>query len=439
MNGKLLQCNVYGNQAAHDLDVQYPPNQRAVSVHFRELEECTALKSLLIICNVDVNDQPNPYIHTYEIEVDETTLSSSNSSVALLAPRPNKCIDVSCTVSNDIGSSTSSRNFCPHDSPAADIISIRVVENRQADYPGNITVHCHVDPSDQPYPPIEEYEVQTEETAHRASRNQSSVIISPLPNKCINITCIGRNQYGMTSSNSSYCPGAHPAEDIITIQYTEEPEENNNNNLTITCHIDPVHQSPIPIDSYTIEIDDVVLSSSDAPYAVFTSRSDRCINVVCTGRNALGATTSSDIYCQGGDVLDIEFEELVGEDYRNLLSISCNVEDRYQPTPPINTFLITASGRILPSSNSSSVTLDPRPETCTRVTCTGQNDFGSTTKSRTFCPTVIADINPWQHSKGFIQEPSTTGALIVVVLVLSMAACFAVFMKKKHYSTDMMN
>ncbi|XP_071482059.1 uncharacterized protein [Diadema antillarum] len=294
---------------------------RAVSVHFRELEECTALKSLLIICNVDVNGQPNPYIHTYEIEVDETTLSSSNSSVALLAPRPNKCIDVSCTVSNDIGSSTSSTNFCPHG------------------------------------------------TRRKQQQQQ----------------------------------------------------------LTITCHIDPVHQSPIPIDSYTIEIDDVVVSSSDAPYAVFTSRSDRCINVVCTGRNALG------------DVLDIEFEELVGEDYRNVLSISCHVEDRYQPTPPINTFLITASGRILSSSNSSSVTLDPRPETCTRVTCTGQNDFGSTTKSRTFCPTVIADINPWQHSKGFIQEPSTTGALIVVVLVLSMAACFAFFMKRKHHSADMMN
>ncbi|XP_072176076.1 uncharacterized protein [Diadema setosum] len=237
----------------------------------------------------------------------------------------------------------------------------------------------------------------------------------------------------MFNVNSSF--SAPPAEDIISIQYTEEPEENNKNNLTITCHIDPVHQSPIPIDSYTIEIDDVVVSSSDAPYAVFTSRSDRCINVVCTGRNALGATSSSDIYCRGGDVLDIEFEELVGEDNQNVLSISCLVEDRYQPTPPINTFLITAGGRILSSSNSSSVTLDPRPETCTRVTCTGQNDFGSTTKSMTFCPTVIADINPWQHSKGFIQKPSTTGALIVVVLVLSMAACFAFIMKKKHHST----
>ncbi|XP_071480936.1 uncharacterized protein [Diadema antillarum] len=126
------------------------------------------------------------------------------------------------------------------------------------------------------------------------------------PNRCIDISCTGINQFGETVSTRNYCPlrsgHAPPASNILSIETQEINAERSQVILVITCHVS-LEDQPFPhLHTYTIGVDNTTLSSSSCASALFRPRPhNRCINVTCSGTNGIGWTFTSHKHCSTFD------------------------------------------------------------------------------------------------------------------------------------------
>ncbi|XP_072172361.1 uncharacterized protein [Diadema setosum] len=314
--------------------------------------------------------------------------------------------------------------------PRDHIIDIEFDEGLDDNGRGIVTISCHVTDIDQPYPVLERYEIKVGSVTVSNS-SSSSFTVSPSPPGCTDVTCIGMNELGSTSTVNEFCPTDPPGEDIIALQF-EEQIVTSEVNLLITCHIEQRDQPTPPIDSYVISVDGETISSSSVPSAIVESRPDKCVNIMCEGRNRRGSTRSVDLYCFRDDIIDVQFNERVGENNGKIYTVVCHIDEEYQPTPGIHTFLITADNVTLSSSRSPSTAFTPRADGGTEVSCTGRNDFGSTTATKTFCPSAVEIIAEFQR-QGALQRSSTTYALLVVVFFLSVIVCVAYVNRRRAF------
>ncbi|XP_071501698.1 uncharacterized protein [Diadema antillarum] len=408
-----------------------PPPNDAIQVEFQEsgdLREAGGHVDLTISCEIASHTRPFPPINTYVIKRDSQTLSTSNSFT--LSPRPDRCTNITCIGENDIGSASSVETFCPKHPPRDHIIDIEFDEGLDDSGRGTVTISCHVNEIDQPFPALERYEIKVGSVTVSNS-SSSSFTVSSSPPGCTDITCIGMNELGSTSTVNEFCPTDPPGEDIIALQI-EEQIVASEVNLVITCHIEPRDQPTPPIDSYEISVDDETISSSSVPSAIVESRPNKCMNIMCEGRNRRGSTRSTDLYCFRDDIIDVQFNERVGENNGKIYTVVCHIDEEYQPTPGIHTFLITADNVTLSSSRSPSTAFTPRANGGTEVSCTGWNDFGSTTATKTFCPSAVEIIAEFQR-QGALQRSSTTYALLVVVFFLSVIVCVAYVNRRRTF------
>ncbi|XP_072172362.1 uncharacterized protein [Diadema setosum] len=408
--------------------------------------------SLNIECHVIPQNQPHPAIDSYVIKADGITLSQSSSPTTALSPRPrcyvikrdsqtlstsnsftlsprpDSCMNITCIGENDIGSATSVRTYCPRNPPRDHIIDIEFDEDLDDSGRGIVTISCNVTDIDQPYPALDRYKIKVASVTVSNS-SSPSFTVSPSPPGCTDVTCIGMNELGSTSTVNEFCPTDPPGEDI-TLQI-EEQIVAREVNLVITCHIKLRDRPTPPIDSYEISVDGETNSSSSVPSAIVESRPNKCINILCEGRNRRGSTRSRDLYCFRDDIINVQFNERVGENNVKIYTVVCHIDEEYQPTPGIHTFLITVDNVTLSSSRSPSTAFTPRADGGTEVSCTGWNDFGSTTATKTFYP-AVETIAGFQR-QGALQRSSTTYALLVVVFFLSVIVCVAYVNRRRAF------
>ncbi|XP_072176359.1 uncharacterized protein [Diadema setosum] len=318
-NGDTLQCHVLGVVRSATLEVTggvdvprsiapcitpspgTPPGENILSIDAVEIKGEDNLVNLVISCHVSFTDQPSPYLHTYTIGTETTTLSSSSSGSAILSPRPNACIELTCSATNGIGTTSATLTHCPQDKPPEGIISVEF-ETLEDDEP-SLVITCHVDPEDQPFPPINTYLIAVDDSVISDSASPT-VTIAPRPNECIDVVCTGMNEYGETEATKTYCPTQsepgpeQPGSNILGIQTTEIRGEGNLVTLIITCHVDLSDQPYPHLHTYTISADNDTLSSSSCASAILSPLPDACINVTCSATNGIGDTLSWMEHCR---------------------------------------------------------------------------------------------------------------------------------------------
>ncbi|XP_072177043.1 uncharacterized protein [Diadema setosum] len=318
-HGDTLQCHVYGVVRSATLDVTggvdvplsitpcitpspgTPPGQNILSINAVEIKGENNLVNLVISCHVNFTDQPSPYLHTYTIGTDSTTLSSSSSGSAILSPRPNACIGLTCSATNGIGTTSATLTHCPRDKPPERIINVGFETQEAAEQ--SLIITCHVDPEDQPFPPINTYLIAVDDNVISDSASPT-VTIDPQPNTCIDVVCTGINEYGETEMTKTYCPSQpeagpeQPGSNILRIQTTEIRGEGNLVTLIITCHVELSDQPYPHLHTYTITADNDTLSSSSCASAILSPLPDGCINVTCSATNGIGDTLSWMEHCQ---------------------------------------------------------------------------------------------------------------------------------------------
>ncbi|XP_071480935.1 uncharacterized protein [Diadema antillarum] len=260
--------------------------------------------NLLILCRANLSDQPFPYLHLYSIGVDGIILSKASWTSAVLRPRPNRCINVTCSATNGVGITSALTRHCPRDPPAPNIISIKVEEDED-NLGTNLNISCHVDPIDQPFPPIDMFEI-TADGYNLSTSNASSTIMEDQLNRCIDISCTGINQFGETVSTRNFCPlrtgHAPPASNILSIETQEINGEGSQVILVIMCLVS-LQDQPFPhLHTYNIGVDNTTISSSSIASALFRPHPhNRCINVTCSGTNGIGWTFTSLKHCSTFD------------------------------------------------------------------------------------------------------------------------------------------
>ncbi|XP_071488117.1 uncharacterized protein [Diadema antillarum] len=320
-NGDILQCHVYGVVHSATLEVTggvdvprsitpcntpspgAPPGENILSIDAVEIKGEGNVFNLVISCHVNFTDQPSPYLHTYTIGTETTTLSSSSSASAILSPRPNACIELTCSATNGIGTTSTTLTHCPRDQPSEGIISVEFETQEDDDDEPSLVITCHVDPEDQPFPPINTYLIAVDDSIISDSSSPTKTI-DPRPNSCINVVCTGINEYGETAATKTYCPTQskpgpeQPASNILTIQTTEIRGEGNLVTLIITCHVDLSDQPYPHLHTYTIAADNDTLSSSSCASAILSPLPDACINVTCSATNGIGDSLSWMEHCR---------------------------------------------------------------------------------------------------------------------------------------------
>ncbi|XP_072173869.1 uncharacterized protein [Diadema setosum] len=322
-NGDILQCHVYGVVRSAILEVTggvtqspagsitpcvtpspgTPPGENILSIDAVEIKSEDNLVNLVISCHVNFTDQPSPYLHTYTIGTENTTLSSSSSASAILSPRPNACIELTCSATNGIGTTSATRTHCPRDKPSEGIISVEFETQEDDDDEPSLIITCHVDPEDQPFPPINTYLIAVDDSIISDSASPT-VTIDPQPNTCIDVVCTGINEYAETEATNIYCPPQpepvpeQPVGNILRIETAEIRGEWNLVTLIITCHVDLSDQPYPHLHTYTITADNDTLSSSSCASAILSPLPDDCINVTCSATNGVGDTLSWMKHCR---------------------------------------------------------------------------------------------------------------------------------------------
>ncbi|XP_072179260.1 uncharacterized protein [Diadema setosum] len=403
---------------------------------------------LNITCHVNPRDQPFPPVGTYEIAIDDVIQSSSSSPSVTLESIPSECVEISCTGINDIGRTTTTETYCPRSDgasghpPAADILYIETLEFQTKDRLMNLLILCRANLTDQPHPFLYSYTIGIDGTV-LSTTSWASVVHRPRPNRCVNITCSATNGVGITSAWATHCPKDPPALNIISIKF-EEDEDNSRTNLNISCHVDPSDQPFPPISVFEIAADGDILSRSSTSSTMMEDRPNRCIAISCTGINRYGKTVSTGNYCPeragqappASNILSIETQEITGEGGQVILVITCHVSLDDQPFPHLHTYTIEVDNATLSTSSCASSLFRPRPhDGCINVTCSGTNGIGWTFSSLEHCPTFGSEKGPIAGlRRGVLQQPSTTYALLVVVLLISMMTCATVVMNKRKIS-----
>ncbi|XP_072182329.1 uncharacterized protein [Diadema setosum] len=70
----------------------------------------------------------------------------------------------------------------------------------------------------------------------------------------------------------------------------------------------------------------------------------------------------------------------------NGLRITCDVDPRDQPFPPVGIYEIAVNDVIESASSSPSLILESIPSECVEISCTGINDIGRTNATKIYCP-----------------------------------------------------
>ncbi|XP_072163148.1 uncharacterized protein [Diadema setosum] len=422
------------------------PGDNIILIQIRHLQDEHETNDLNITCHVNPCDQPFPPIGTYEISIDDVIQSSSSSPTVTLDPLPSGCVEISCTGDNEIGRTTTTQTYCTKscetsgDPPAADILSIKTSEFLDKDRQMNLLILCRANLSDQSYPYLHSYSIGVDGTM-LSNASWTSAVLRPRPNRCINVTCSASNGVGITSTLAKHCPRDPPAPNIISIKVEEDKDEWGTN-LSISCHVDPIDQPFPPIGVFEITADGDILSRTNASATNMEGQPNRCIDISCTGINQFGETVSTRNYCplRTGqappvrNILSIETQEIKAEGSQVILIITCHISLQDQPFPHLHTYTIGVDNTTISSSSCASAVIRPRPgNRCINVTCTGTNGIGWTYTSAEHCPTLGSDKGPIAGlRRGFLQQPSTTYALLVAVFFLSSLTCATVIVKRRE-------
>ncbi|XP_072182170.1 uncharacterized protein [Diadema setosum] len=301
-NGDVLQCHVLGlvRSARLKLSDGAQPSAGILSIETTEIRGKDNVVSLFIVCHVNVTAQPSPPIHSYTISADNVNISSSSSAYTLFAPRPNKCINVTCSGTNGHGATSARVEYCPKDRPSPGIISIDY-QTLELEDQTILNITCRVNPADQPFPPIHTFTITADDDV--ISSDAPSATFEPSPTTCIDVSCMALNDYGETFKRDSYCPpdsGSEPrppADNILTIETHEIRGEGNQVTLIINCHVALADQPYPHLHTYEIIADNITLSNSSCASGILRNRPDRCINITCFGTNGLGPTSTHVTHC----------------------------------------------------------------------------------------------------------------------------------------------
>ncbi|XP_072182308.1 uncharacterized protein [Diadema setosum] len=428
------------------VNVTDAPADNTILIQISHVKDEHETNDLKISCHVNPCDQPFPPISTYDIAIDDVIQSSSSSSSVTLDPLPSGCVEISCTGDNEIGRTTTTQTYCTKscetsgEPPAADILSTKTSEFLDKDRQMNLLILCRANLSDQPHPYLHSYSIGVDGTI-LSNASWTSAVLRPRPNRCINVTCSATNGVGITSSLSRHCPRDSPAPNIISIK-VEEDEDDWGTNLSISCQVDPIDQPFPPISVFEIAADGDILSRSNSSATIMENQPNRCIDISCTGINQFGETVSTRNYCPlrtgqappARNILSIETQEINGEGSQVILIITCHISLQDQPFPHLHTYTIGVDNTTISSSSCASALFRPRPGSrCINVTCSGTNGIGWTFTSVEHCPTLGSDKGPIAGlRRGFLQQPSTTYALLVAVFFLSSLTCATVIVKRRE-------
>ncbi|XP_072163004.1 neurotrypsin-like [Diadema setosum] len=98
-----------------------------------------------------------------------------------------------------------SRTLEVQHAPADNIILIKIVDKEGGQETNGLKITCDVDPRDQPYPLLGIYEIALNGVTESAS-SSPSLILESIPSECVEISCTGINNIGMTNATTTYCP-----------------------------------------------------------------------------------------------------------------------------------------------------------------------------------------------------------------------------------------
>ncbi|XP_072163161.1 uncharacterized protein [Diadema setosum] len=168
---------------------------------------------------------------------------------------------------------------------------------------------------------------------------------------------------------------------------------------------------------------------------------NRCIDISCTGISQFGETFSTRNFCPvktgharpASNILSIKTQEINGEGSQVILVITCHVSLQDQPFPHLHTYTIGVDNTAISSSSCASALFRPRPHNrCINITCSGTNGIGWTFTSLEHCLTFGSGKGPIAGvRRGFLQQPSTTYALLVAVFFLSLLTCATVILRRR--------
>ncbi|XP_071500351.1 uncharacterized protein [Diadema antillarum] len=203
-------------------------------------------------------------------------------------------------------SSEQSRTLQVQHAPAENITVIQISHFQDELGIDSLQITCHVNPCDQPFPPIRTYEIAIDDVI-QSSSSSPSVTLDPPSSGCVEISCTGINELGRTTTTQTYCTkscetsGEPPAADILSIKTSEFLDKDRQMNLLILCRANLTDQSYPYLHSYSIGVDGTILSNASWTSALLRPRPNRCINVTCSATNGVGMTSALAKHCPKGE------------------------------------------------------------------------------------------------------------------------------------------
>ncbi|XP_072163804.1 uncharacterized protein [Diadema setosum] len=96
------------------------PDKNILMIETYEIQGEGNQVTLIINCHMASAEKPQLHLHTYEITADNTTLSNSSYALSLLPNRPDRCIEIKCSFTNGLGSTSTYFTHCPTPGVKAD-------------------------------------------------------------------------------------------------------------------------------------------------------------------------------------------------------------------------------------------------------------------------------------------------------------------------------
>ncbi|XP_071492699.1 uncharacterized protein [Diadema antillarum] len=244
-NGKILQCRVSGHEFAefnqyreYKLDVRYPPSTSGViSVRIHDEWSDGQPGTVTITCHVSPEDEPNPYLNAYVINADSVPLHMVNSTSAVLPSYPNRCINVTCNGTSELGWTATEERLCPKAPPRNDTLRLETQDQIEDGYIIGVSVMCRS--TEEANPPIHTYLIQAGGTSVPLDES-ASVTIQSNPGRCMIVRCIADNGIGRVEAVREHCPPPVAMTTPAAIQQTSPCVTENPIPTTIIARFDPV-------------------------------------------------------------------------------------------------------------------------------------------------------------------------------------------------------
>ncbi|XP_072171684.1 uncharacterized protein [Diadema setosum] len=244
-NGKILQCRVSGHEFAefnqyreYRLDVRYPPSTSGViSVRIHDEWSDGQPGTVTITCHVSPEDEPNPYLNAYAINADSVPLHMVNSTSAILPSYPNRCINVTCNGTSELGWTATEERLCPKAPPRNDTLRLETQDQIEDGYIIGVSVMCRS--TEEANPPIHTYLIQAGGTSVPLDES-ASVTIQSNPGRCMIVRCIADNGIGRVEAVREHCPPPVAMTTPAAIQQTSPCVTENPIPTTIIARFDPV-------------------------------------------------------------------------------------------------------------------------------------------------------------------------------------------------------